>query len=123
MTPAVSEYGGNETFIQQKSLALLPLLCRFPIFTSRASERLIKLIVLVSKRLNPKELWLGLDSVFETSRVVLEALADGHGYEDAPSDEDGEVEDLPDEIAHVSPEHISVYLARALLAVQLGQSH
>jgi hypothetical protein len=83
------------------------------------------LIVLVSKRLNPKELWLGLDSVFETSRVGLEALADGDvaGDEDedcVDQDEDDE-EATPIGIVQDIPEHISLYLSRALLAVQIGE--
>lgn len=129
-TPTASEHAaalaGNETFIQQKSLALLPLLCRFPQFTPSASDRLVKLIVLVSKRLNPKELWLGLDSVFETSRVGLEALADYDGEGDFASREDEEDDgfrvDGHDETLNDSPEHISLYLSRALLAVQIGKS-
>lgn len=133
VTPAPSEYGVNpidevvqESFIQQKSLALLPLLCRFPLFNQNASDRLVKLIVLVSKRLNPKELWLGLDSVVETSRVGLEAYADGLDGDDAQAEDGGEEEEDDDEanngIVHDSPEHISIYLSRALLAVQIGKS-
>lgn len=136
VTPAASEFGislrggdeRQENFIQQKSLALLPLLCRFPLFTSNGSDRLIKLIVLVSKRLNPKELWLGLDSVVETSRVGLESLTDG--IDDAPAlnDEapldgqsnDGDAYSL--ELVHDTPEHLSIYLSRALLAIQIGTS-
>lgn len=129
VTPAASEYGGTEreqTFIQQKSLALLPLLCRFPSFTPSASEKIVKLIVLVSKRLNPKELWLGLDSVVETSRVGLEALADGDGIGPDYEDEDEEGQDMEgnedlvtDGTVQDSPEHISVYLSRGLLAMQI----
>lgn len=94
-------------------------------FTSSASNRLIKLIVLVSKRLNPKELWLGLDSVVETSRVGLEALAEGLDYaelsdEEGADDEESNAKIQNEDLMQDSPEHISIYLSRALLAIQIG---
>jgi hypothetical protein len=106
----------KETFILQKSLSLLPLLCRFPLFSAQTSQRIIKLIVLISRRLNPKELWLGLDSVVEVSRTRLEAIADEEV--ELEVDDENEPEEIP---FFESPDDTSVYLCRALLAVQIGK--
>jgi len=68
--------------------------------------------------LNPKELWLGLDSLVEVSRTRLEAVADVE-LEVGPEDDD-----VSEEIPYLeSPDDTTVYLCRALLAVQIGKLH
>lgn len=78
----------------------------------------------MSKRLNPKELWFGLDSVVETSRVGLEGMADLVNYDKEDHDTGAEEASESADYSLGSdepPEYISIYLSRALIAMQIGK--
>lgn len=59
----------SEPFLQATSLVLLPQLVQFPAFSAESAAEVMKLLLLVCQRGNPKELLLALEQSLE--RLLL----------------------------------------------------
>ena len=76
-----------ETLIQASSITLLPALVRYPASSPEAAESVLRLVLLIAQRANPKELLVGL----EQALARLAMGNDSEHWEEEPGSQLGRI--------------------------------